>query len=225
MTRNSAESSGFHGIIKTAPKSACNTRRGLTRSSGTSREGLPAMVPKTCSIADCEQASRARGYCHKHWKRWRKHGDPSVVLVSSKPKYVGCAVVGCETKHHAHGYCSTHATRYKTNGDPLVVGEHYPGRPRLAQPTYGGVHKRLSLEKGKARAHLCVDCGKRAHEWSYDGGCPNELFETLDKSPIAYSTDLSLYSPRCHPCHRGRDASLNRERRANGQWAATKEMK
>lgn len=72
----SPESRGFHGIIETAPKSACNTRRGLTRSPGTSREGLPVMVPKTCAIDDCRGVHEARGWCNKHYKRWQKYGDP-----------------------------------------------------------------------------------------------------------------------------------------------------
>jgi hypothetical protein len=94
------------------------------------------------------------------------------------------------------------------------------GRNRLETLTYTGMHKRLFYDKGKASAHSCVDCGNRAQEWSYDGGCPDELHEVLEKKPIAYSTDQSKYSPRCRPCHRGRDESLNRERGADGRWIA-----
>jgi hypothetical protein len=71
--RNSAktpDSSGFHGIIETAPKSACNTRQGLTRSTGTSSEGLPDMVPKLCSKDACEQPHKARGFCNTHYAQW-----------------------------------------------------------------------------------------------------------------------------------------------------------
>lgn len=31
---------------------------------------------KTCTIDGCEKPSRARGWCGKHWQRWRKYGDP-----------------------------------------------------------------------------------------------------------------------------------------------------
>lgn len=34
------------------------------------------MAERTCSIDDCEDPVKARGWCDKHWKRWRKHGDP-----------------------------------------------------------------------------------------------------------------------------------------------------
>lgn len=32
----------------------------------------------TCS--ECERPADARGWCKMHWRRWRKHGDPSVIL-------------------------------------------------------------------------------------------------------------------------------------------------
>lgn len=177
------------------------------------------MVPKICSFEGCERPHAGRGLCKMHWKRWRTHGDPGVVAPrGGAPKYIGCSVDGCDRKHHSKGFCSTHATRYATHGDPLIVGDHYPGRPRIAQPTYAGVHKRLFYDKGRASAHSCVDCGSRAQEWSYNGGCPNEMREVQAKAAIAYSEDQSRYSPRCRKCHRRRDESLNRGRGADGRW-------
>lgn len=30
-----------------------------------------------CAVEDCDRpGTRARGWCSKHWQRWRKHGDP-----------------------------------------------------------------------------------------------------------------------------------------------------
>jgi len=31
---------------------------------------------KTCSITGCDKPARGRGWCIKHWERWRKHGSP-----------------------------------------------------------------------------------------------------------------------------------------------------
>lgn len=33
------------------------------------------MAEATCSIADCEKPTRARGWCVMHYARWRKYGD------------------------------------------------------------------------------------------------------------------------------------------------------
>lgn len=38
------------------------------------------MVPKTCSIPECEKKISARGWCSTHYSRWRIHGDPAVSL-------------------------------------------------------------------------------------------------------------------------------------------------
>lgn len=33
-----------------------------------------------CSAGGCSSAVTARGWCAKHYQRWRRHGDPSVSL-------------------------------------------------------------------------------------------------------------------------------------------------
>lgn len=33
-----------------------------------------------CSVQDCSNPARCRGWCDKHYSRWRTHGDPTVVL-------------------------------------------------------------------------------------------------------------------------------------------------
>ncbi len=176
------------------------------------------MTRTPCSIDDCDRPSAGRGWCSLHWKRWRAHGDPLYVRPAPAPK-PRCAVDGCERTKHGNVYCSKHYQRFVKNGDPLVVGDHYPGRNRLPVPSYAGLHKRLFYDRGKAAAYECVDCGAPADEWSYDGGCPNEVLENYRGTWIAYTTDQSMYSPRCRPCHRRRDESLCRERDAAGRWA------
>src|SRR5690625_1905816 len=34
---------------------------------------------KTCSIDGCHQQLQARGWCHRHYVRWTRHGDPESV--------------------------------------------------------------------------------------------------------------------------------------------------
>jgi hypothetical protein len=37
-----------------------------------------------CSFGDCGERHYAKGFCNKHWARWKKHGDPSVVKTSRR---------------------------------------------------------------------------------------------------------------------------------------------
>lgn len=36
----------------------------------------------SCSVTDCPNPTHARGWCKKHWQRWRTTGDPLMVKVS-----------------------------------------------------------------------------------------------------------------------------------------------
>ena len=69
--------------------------------------------------------------------------------------------------------------------------------------TYGSAHQRVSRRKGKASDHLCIDCGLKASQWSYNHSCPKELHSQLGP----YSPDWEQYDPRCVPCHKKFDLS------------------
>ena len=48
-----------------------------------------------CSIENCRRHATARGWCSKHYQRWRKHGSPTVVLKSGpKPPPVSASIPG-----------------------------------------------------------------------------------------------------------------------------------
>lgn len=34
-------------------------------------------VQETCSVDECENKVRARGWCAGHWSKWKRHGSPS----------------------------------------------------------------------------------------------------------------------------------------------------
>ena len=34
---------------------------------------------RLCKIDDCEKVHEARGFCNKHYRRWKAHGDPMTV--------------------------------------------------------------------------------------------------------------------------------------------------
>lgn len=72
----------------------------------------------------------------------------------------------------------------------------------MTYPAYRTVHTWLSNTYGKATEHTCVDCGKQAGQWSYNGSSDREI-----RSPtgMPYSPDLTAYSPRCVRCHKRHD--------------------
>lgn len=39
------------------------------------------LTKKTCSIDGCEDIVSCRGWCEKHYNRWRRHGNPNTTLV------------------------------------------------------------------------------------------------------------------------------------------------
>lgn len=172
-----------------------------------------------CSIEGCTNKRRGRGFCSTHWMRWRNHGDPNYVT-PRVPVFVKCKFPSCDKQKHAHDYCDFHLYRYERYGDPAADGPgRSAGRNRLEAPSYDGMHKRLFYDRGKASQFACADCDNPAEEWSYDGGCPDELYGVKGATTLAYSTDQGRYSPRCKRCHRAKDESLNRGRDQAGRWA------
>jgi len=71
---------------------------------------------KACAVNDCIRKYAAKGYCHFHYNRVKRHGDPFVCL---KQRNRLCAIVSCEKKHEGHGLCNTHNSRNKIHGDAL----------------------------------------------------------------------------------------------------------
>lgn len=73
---------------------------------------------RSCSVEKCERKYNCKGYCHLHYTRWKKHGDP---LVNLKPKNHLCSISGCNKTHEAKGYCPMHYDRLRRLGDARFV--------------------------------------------------------------------------------------------------------
>lgn len=126
---------------------------------------------------------------------------------------LACAVEGCGRPVHGRGWCNSHYRRWKRRGDPGAARiVRHPSGPDNANWTgdqidYRGAHWRVRLQKGKAKDHQCVDCGRQASEWSYDRLDPNEkIGVTRGGVKVPYSTNPRHYQPRCLSCHRKLDA-------------------
>lgn len=79
-----------------------------------------------CSFAGCLKASRCRGWCSAHYERWRKHGDPTIVLAPVPPPLPIrtqpdlCVVAECDKAPWARSMCSPHYLKWRKHGDPLA---------------------------------------------------------------------------------------------------------
>lgn len=43
------------------------------------------MAKRLCSVEDCESKENAKGFCPKHYARWRRHGHPGLVQPQGLP--------------------------------------------------------------------------------------------------------------------------------------------
>lgn len=86
----------------------------------------------------------ARGWCTKHYDRWRKHGDVALVKIAAPYEGASCSVDGCEAVAKSRGWCSKHYLRWRRNGSPEGVGVvEKERRCRVAGCVWGVVGREL----------------------------------------------------------------------------------
>lgn len=60
-----------------------------------------------CSVDGCGSLALSRGWCSKHYDRWRRNGDPVAVRGATT-----CAEDGCQRLTVGQGWCEAHYSRY-----------------------------------------------------------------------------------------------------------------
>lgn len=76
-----------------------------------------------CAIEECESPSFCKGYCSKHYARYKRHGDPLVTKNRPRPPAGTrsiCEVEDCGQNVKGLGFCLKHYQRFKKTGDPLL---------------------------------------------------------------------------------------------------------
>lgn len=129
---------------------------------------------------------------------------------------IPCSIKKCPRpmKYRATGWCQTHYHRWWRNGSTDLV-------PRELDPyvSYRGAHGRVRSAFGRATDQQCIECGRKAREWAYDGTDPDELTGTVKvqgiEYPVSYSAWPEFYMPMCFGCHRLRDCGLRAPRRTH----------
>ena len=80
-----------------------------------------------CKIDRCNKPHRAKGFCSKHYRLFKKYGDPLAVIIKR------CSIDDCRAKHYSKGYCYEHFYKYKYYGNP-----HADLKPKYIKCTIEG---------------------------------------------------------------------------------------
>ena len=86
------------------------------------------MAQRICSVDDCDTAHFGKGFCQKHYKRWRKHGDPQMGAAVRLAEL--CAADGCERAPRSRDLCSMHLFRVQKYGEIEPIFAPPKPRPR-----------------------------------------------------------------------------------------------
>lgn len=128
------------------------------------------MGARNCSIEDCEKPSAARGWCHGHYKRWQKYGNP-LLLKAQVNRGEICAVMGCGAKADGAGWCREHPRDRNANMARKRTGSvfnrlgyamlYFPEHPNAGKGGCVGVHTVVMseilgrpLRKGESVHHV-----------------------------------------------------------------------
>ena len=70
-----------------------------------------------CSVDGCCDEVYAKGFCSKHYQRYRKYGTTDS-YIRAPGEVRACSVHGCENSYSSKGYCDKHYRRLLKYGSP-----------------------------------------------------------------------------------------------------------
>lgn len=166
----------------------------------------------TCAVDGCDRKARSRGWCMMHWKRWRRHGDPTYLVPRPTPS--SCAIEGCDAQAHCRGWCEKHYTRWLRHGDATTVHK-YEGRSRhsegyllvkinghvLANSSgYVAEHRLVLWDKLGGADARCYWCGMTVR-WSRRWPLHRDALVVDHLDGDGFNNDPSNLVPSCNPCN------------------------
>ena len=174
----------------------------------------------TCAVEQCAKPRyQNKPMCGSHFMKWYRYGDPHYKAPRRHTDVTGRRfgqVVAIELRGDSwlcRCDCGTEFLRKYSNLNQIGDGNSCGIRSnhRNADASYQSAHEWVRRDRGPARDHPCVGCGKTAAHWSYDHTDPDQRYEPgLSAKPVAYSLDTSRYQPRCVRCHKRYDLELAR---------------
>ncbi|MDE1828632.1 MAG: hypothetical protein KGH65_05730 [Candidatus Micrarchaeota archaeon] len=101
-----------------------------------------------CTIQGCNNKHVGRGYCNKHYWRFRKYGDPNKTLIEVNPPQT-CTIEGCMRKYTANGMCHYHYLQIYHENNRRIVISHYSGGTMKCSCCGESIYKFLTVNHDK----------------------------------------------------------------------------
>lgn len=119
-------------------------------------------MAKPCSIDGCERAAAARTWCHMHWGRWRRNGDP---LAVNAKRNAGRRVIDHEDGTRTCNDCSERKALDRFPKDPNAT----KGRRGICKPCH------TAKESARFWSDPAVVERRRAYEAKRRADNPDEM--------------------------------------------------
>lgn len=126
----------------------------------------PGNLPNTagvCSIEGCGLTERLiRGWCMKHYLRWRKTGNPLVMIRQNKyAPNMDCVIEGCDGRRYVRDWCSKHYRAWYNYGDVLT-----PDKRIYPELTPDEVERRRKLRVSYANKRRAMKLGAQIYNYA-----------------------------------------------------------
>ena len=76
---------------------------------------------KKCRIEGCTYKYKSGGWCHAHYERFRRYGDPLAGGSPHEPNSEKCKAEGCDKPSLAKCLCSGHYSLFRKYGDHTIA--------------------------------------------------------------------------------------------------------
>ena len=165
------------------------------------------MVKSTCLETNCENPSRSRGHCKRHYNAKRRRGELEPLgggpRLNLNGKRFGSLTVLRYRERLWECLCDCGNTTRAPTANLTSGRKRSCGCQSWRTIGYMAAHKRLRRAQGSASRHKCVGCGGQAFQWAYNHQDPHELTcDAAYSKGFRYSLDFDYYDPMCASCHK-----------------------